>query len=64
MITYAFDSEQDLLKVVQALNDRDASYGIDLRNLSIRITELEASIHGFFSILPDKYKCMADYPSL
>ena len=56
LLTFAFDTEQDLLEVVRVLNERDASYSIDPRNLSIRITETEASIHDFFSILPDKYK--------
>lgn len=54
--TYVLDNEQDLLKVVQVLNEKDASYSVNLKDQSIRITEAEASRCGFFSILPDKYK--------
>ncbi len=59
ILTYAFDDEQELLKVVQVLNDRNASYSVVLKDLSIRITEAEASICGLISILPDKYKLMS-----
>ncbi len=56
LFTYVFDNEQDLLKVVQVLNEKDASYSVNLKDQSIRITEVEASRCGFFSILSDKYK--------
>lgn len=55
LFTYAFDNERDLLEIVQVLNDRDASYSMVLKDLSIRITEVEASRCGFLSIL-DIYK--------
>lgn len=58
ILTYAFDNEQELLKVVQVLNDRNATYSVVLKDLSIRITEAGASICGLISILPDKYKLM------
>lgn len=59
LLTYAFDNEQELLKVVRFLNERDVSYSVVLKDLSIRITEAEASMCGLISFLPDKYKLMS-----
>ena len=59
ILTYTFDNEQELLKVVRVLNERDASYSVILKDLSIRITEAEASMCGLMSVIPDKYKLMS-----